>query len=87
MTLITNPLRRTVEDARQLRESLGGSADDPVRILRVIEYVGPRWWVEETLLRSATLPDREVIAVGYGTLRAVRLTDEQAAIATTWVES
>lgn len=29
-----------------------GHGDSPVRVLRLVEYVGPRAWVEETVMRA-----------------------------------
>lgn len=44
---------------------------DQVRVLRLIEYVGPREWVESTLERSV----KGTRHVGKGTIRAVTLGD------------
>jgi len=57
-----------------------------VRVLRVIEYVGPRSWIDRTLASRGSLPDRETLQISPNTsLRAVVLTDEQAAIVAPWI--
>jgi hypothetical protein len=38
----------------RFREVLAAAAEDRVRVLRIIEYTGPRSWVEGTIARSIT---------------------------------
>lgn len=40
--------------SERFREALAAGREDRVRVIRILEYIGPRSWVESTVARSVT---------------------------------
>lgn len=49
---VRQQMAAALEDARRYTGKLYSALNEPCRVLRLVEYIGPREWVEETVRRA-----------------------------------